>query len=748
MGDYDQGSYSLYARLIVQGSVPYRDFVFVSPPFYVLVLSTIYRIFGYSFYYGQYLSVFLSLASIVLIYLIGLKISKPGVGLLAAAFFAVSPEMVYSGRRVTQETLCIFLVILSIYFILDFIVAKKHSRLILCGLALGLAVAAKYTFLPAALAVVGAAIIFFMGEAFWAEIRRLAKPLFLLTYCSLVALVLAVLFLIVWVGKVSLPVPFFSSTNSLAVSLITAFAVFILPFVLSLMIMERDLHYKQWWVLFTQILRRKEIWYLIAGILSGFFIFIIYFLVKAPHQFISQTLSLQDSRGNLISFPSIQLAIQALSYTTPTAKLAYLPIFLSLPVALIILNKRTLSSVEIFMSFGIIITMFFCQFLSLIPRYYLSMYPFFLLGLSFLIPQDANLMKADIKVLSPPVKSVLISVVAIFLLFISLSCVLLVNYGEYDEGTIIPSPDANYVYQQTDNFLNSISAKTVYSVNPIFTALDPKLKFTSDFDTYSLLWMVRESPDQFIQDQIDQGVDYVVIDNIWLANIGPDNSPAQELVQAVQNQGRLVGIVAPGLPTFATIWALNVDKDNIFNGNFAQWAQDENIKVPLGWLPIFSSGSGDNVGIAQANLDGKQCLELYAAANGSSNSSTTVPEVSLNQSITFPEGNITFNVCPTGNTSMAQSTGIHFTSSDGHTLILGFSDAVNPEQIIKSADGNTVLVLRNAALNQWSAQTIDLTHYWNEEGWALPQTINMQLVAAGDNSKTGEYNYYIADIGQ
>ena len=726
--------------------MPYRDFVFVSPPFYTLVLASVYRIFGYNFYYGQYLSVFLSLSSIVIIYLAGLKISKPGVGLLAAAFFAVSPEMIYAGRRVTQEALCIFLVVLAIYFILDFIIAKRNSRLIFCGLAMGLAVAAKYTFLPAALAVVGTTVIFFMGETFWTEIRRLAKPIFLLTYGALVVLALAVLFLIVWVGKVSLPVPFFSSTNSLAVSLITAFAVFILPFILSLLLMERDIRYKQWWVLFTQIIRRKEIWYLIAGALSGFFIVIVFFLVKAPHQFISQTLLMQNSRGNIISFPSVQFAVQVLSNATPTAKLAYLPAFLALPVALLVLNKHTLSAAEIFISFGLFFTLFFCQFLALIPRYFLSMYPFFLLELSFLMPQEANLIKADFKSLSPPVRTALLGIIASFLLFISLSCVLLVNYGEYDQAIIIPSPDAHYVYQQTDNFLNSISAKAVYSVNPIFTALDPKLQFTSDFDTYSLLWMGTESPDHFVKDQIAHGVDYVVVDNNWLANIGP---PAQELSQSIENRGRLVGIVAPGLPTFTTIWALNVDKNSIFNGNFTQWAQDETIRLPLGWLPIFSSGSGDNPGIAQTDLDGRQCVELYVSeVNVSSDSRTSNPKVALSQSITFPENALTCSVYPTSNTGMAQPTGVHFTSGDGHTLIMGFSDAVNSEQITKSADGNTILVLRNAALNQWSDQTINLAAYWSREGWALPQNINIQLVASGDSNNPGNYNFYVSNIGE
>jgi 4-amino-4-deoxy-L-arabinose transferase-like glycosyltransferase len=744
MGDYDQGAYSLYARLIAQGSLPYRDFIFVSPPFYVLVLSTIYRIFGYNFYYGQYLSVFLSLASIVLIYFTGRKISRPGVGLVAAAFFAVSPEMIYAGRRVTQEALCIFLVVLAIYFIVDFIITSKRSRLIFCGLVLGLAVAAKYTFLPAALAVVGAAVFFFMGETFWDEIRKMVKPVFLLTYGALVALAMAVLFLVVWVGKVSLPVPFFSETGSFLVTLLTALVVFGLPLLLSLLVMERDLHYRQWWALFIRTFRRREIWYLAAGGLFGFFIVTIFFLVKAPHQFLTQTLSLQDSRGNIISFPSIQLAVQALFNATPTAKLAYLPAFLALPVAWLVLNKRTLSPVENFIVFGMIFTFFFCQFFMLIPRYYLSLYPFFLFSLSFLVPWDADFLKVDFKLLTPAVKSALICFIAVFLLFVSLSCVLLVNYGEYDEGIIIPSTDAHYVYQQTDNFLNSISAKKVFSVDPMVLALDPGLGFTSDFDTYSALCMVKESPSQFLQDQVAQGVDYAVIDNSWLNNIGP---PAQALSQVIESQARLVGIVAPGSPDYVTIWALNAPKAAIYNGNFTQWAQEENNSVPLGWLPVFPSGAGVNAAVSHTNIGGQQCVELSISTNGATNSSASAPAVSLFQSAVFPGSGITFSVYPTGNTSLAQPTGIHFTSGDGHTLILGFSDAVKSEQITKSADGNTIVVLRNAALNQWSDQTINLADYWNQAGWALPQNINIQLVAAVGTTNPGGSTVYVSNIG-
>jgi hypothetical protein len=102
----------------------------------------------------------------------------------------------------------------------------------------------------------------------------------------------------------------------------------------------------------------------------------------------------------------------------------------------------------------------------------------------------------------------------------------------------------------------------------------------------------------------------------------------------------------------------------------------------------------------------------------------------------------------TGNTSLAQPTGIHFTSGDGHTLILGFSDAVKSEQVTKSPDGNTLLVLRNAALNQWSEQTIDLAAYWQQAGWVLPQNMNIQLVAAGSTTNPGGSTFYVSNIGE
>ena len=67
--DYDEGAHSLGAYFISQGYLPYQDFTLVHPPLYDLVLAGVYKVFGYAFLDGRYLSVALSLACIILIYL-------------------------------------------------------------------------------------------------------------------------------------------------------------------------------------------------------------------------------------------------------------------------------------------------------------------------------------------------------------------------------------------------------------------------------------------------------------------------------------------------------------------------------------------------------------------------------------------------------------------------------------------------------------------------------------------------------
>jgi 4-amino-4-deoxy-L-arabinose transferase-like glycosyltransferase len=208
MGDYDQGVYSLDARLLTQGYLPYAGFVLVHPPLYILVLAAVYKVFGYSLFAGKYFSAALSLVSIIFIYLIGKRISRPACGLAAAALFAVSPDMVYYGQRVVQEPLGIFLVIMAIYFGVLTLTGGGKKWAFISGICLGLAVATKYTFLPAFFAMLGVMLVFSLGEQFTDAARKLARPASLLIYASIAAVLIAILMVIQASFAASLPVPF------------------------------------------------------------------------------------------------------------------------------------------------------------------------------------------------------------------------------------------------------------------------------------------------------------------------------------------------------------------------------------------------------------------------------------------------------------------------------------------------------------------------------------------------------------
>ncbi len=150
INDYDEGAYSMGGRFIAQGFMPYKDFTLVHPPFYDLVLSAIYKVFGYNFFYGRYFSVLLSIACVILVYFIVKKLYNSTAALIAAFLFVIFPEFYSSWYRAVQEPLGIFLVLAGLYFAGTYIQSKKNGgHLLFSGLCLGLAVATKYTFIPA-----------------------------------------------------------------------------------------------------------------------------------------------------------------------------------------------------------------------------------------------------------------------------------------------------------------------------------------------------------------------------------------------------------------------------------------------------------------------------------------------------------------------------------------------------------------------------------------------------------------------
>jgi len=740
--DFDEGAYSLGGRFISQGYLPYQDFLLAHPPLYDLVLASVYKVFGYSFFYGRYLSVALSVASIILIYFIGKRMYHPRAGLGAAALFAVSTEVMYYGRRVIQEPLGIFLVLLAIYLAFDFISNRKQNKLILCGLVLGLAVATKYIFIPAVIAIVVAAVVISMKEDFWRSIRKLGRWELWGVYASFAAIFYAFLLLLKWVFGLDVPIPFIGPMYPTAGNVVIAIFVFVVPFFIAVLL-EKSFPSKEWWLQLWGLRRNKVLWMLVGGTVLGFVCVTGFFWIKAPQEFITQTVLIQQNRS-AVEFPSFVALLRTAPFSPAFLRMAFLPILFIIPLILVLLNKRDFHKSDCFLSIALIVSFIFCQVFFHLPRYYVSVMPFLFLSICWLVPQ------MNVKMLTARLKAGLMVFLAVILFSLSLSVVLLKNYTGYDINWPWFSANEEEVYEETLEFLEGAEAEKIYATNPIFPAMSPKLNSTLAFDTFALLWLKEVPPEEMVRDLIDEDVDYVVLDT-WVRYWGyPYEKQATELVEQVRLNSRLVEVIEPDSRCMVEIYRLGVQAEGIFNGNFEHWVRTEGMAAPLGWNPILIKGEGDKAIIHEDYIAGKKCVALDIYEDGEKFDGTDSTHAGISQKISFPQGKIAVEVFPRVNTTttetLALGPGIHFMDGDGHACIIGFSDEVDTETIIRSEDGKRTLVFKPAQLQQWSEHTIDLPAYWSHAGWQQPTEVTVLLVVSAYYTNPGYYAFCVAGI--
>jgi len=740
--DFDEGAYSLGGRFISQGYLPYQDFLLAHPPLYDLVLASVYKVFGYSFFYGRYLSVALSVASIILIYFIGKRMYHPRAGLGAAALFAVSTEVMYYGRRVIQEPLGIFLVLLAIYLAFDFISNRKQNKLILCGLVLGLAVATKYIFIPAVIAIVVAAVVISMKEDFWRSIRKLGRWELWGVYASFAAIFYAFLLLLKWVFGLDVPIPFIGPMYPTAGNVVIAIFVFVVPFFIAVLL-EKSFPSKEWWLQLWGLRRNKVLWMLVGGTVLGFVCVTGFFWIKAPQEFITQTVLIQQNRS-AVEFPSFVALLRTAPFSPAFLRMAFLPILFIIPLILVLLNKRDFHKSDCFLSIALIVSFIFCQVFFHLPRYYVSVMPFLFLSICWLVPQ------MNVKMLTARLKAGLMVFLAVILFSLSLSVVLLKNYTGYDINWPWFSANEEEVYEETLEFLEGAEAEKIYATNPIFPAMSPKLNSTLAFDTFALLWLKEVPPEEMVRDLIDEDVDYVVLDT-WVRYWGyPYEKQATELVEQVRLNSRLVEVIEPDSRCMVEIYRLGVQAEGIFNGNFEHWVRTEGMAAPLGWNPILIKGEGDKAIIHEDYIAGKKCVALDIYEDGEKFDGTDSTHAGISQKISFPQGKIAVEVFPRVNTTttetLALGPGIHFMDGDGHACIIGFSDEVDTETIIRSEDGKRTLVFKPAQLQQWSEHTIDLPAYWSHAGWQQPTEVTVLLVVSAYYINPGYYAFCVAEI--
>ena len=137
--NFDEGNLIYGANLLLDGYIPYRDYITRSPAQLILIATSI-KIFGESLFAGRFVTVILSSLSIFLLYKIGVKLYDFRVGLLAALFYSLSPFVVYTSYIVKLEPNQAFFIIASVYALIKGFETNQTKYYVLNGALIGIAI--------------------------------------------------------------------------------------------------------------------------------------------------------------------------------------------------------------------------------------------------------------------------------------------------------------------------------------------------------------------------------------------------------------------------------------------------------------------------------------------------------------------------------------------------------------------------------------------------------------------------------
>jgi 4-amino-4-deoxy-L-arabinose transferase-like glycosyltransferase len=122
----DEPDYHRHASDIAAGRgflTPAGEPTAARPPLYPIVLAGVYRLFGPNHAAGRVLQMALGVGIVLLTYLVARKLFSSDVGLIAAAFAAVNPSLVYLSALLMTENLAIVLLLLVLLCL-----AKEHAE--------------------------------------------------------------------------------------------------------------------------------------------------------------------------------------------------------------------------------------------------------------------------------------------------------------------------------------------------------------------------------------------------------------------------------------------------------------------------------------------------------------------------------------------------------------------------------------------------------------------------------------------
>lgn len=140
--------HDLLAREIVAGKAGSEPFF--RAPLYYYFLAGVYKLFGYSFWAARLVQALIGSGSCVLLYLLGLRVFRPTVALIAAATMALYGPLVFFDGELLTPVLELFLDLGFLLLTLRAVESGSPRDALAAGLVLGLSAIARPNILVAA----------------------------------------------------------------------------------------------------------------------------------------------------------------------------------------------------------------------------------------------------------------------------------------------------------------------------------------------------------------------------------------------------------------------------------------------------------------------------------------------------------------------------------------------------------------------------------------------------------------------
>ena len=143
----DEGYYHLIARMTAEGSLPYRDYIYVQTPLYPFVYAPFLKLFGHSLIMARTCSLLLGFCSFLLAVRVARNIGGNAAAICTAALILVQPFTVYYLTIVKLYAMTSLLLTLLVYLLTTTL--PPTLRYSLAAMIAALAICTRLTVLPA-----------------------------------------------------------------------------------------------------------------------------------------------------------------------------------------------------------------------------------------------------------------------------------------------------------------------------------------------------------------------------------------------------------------------------------------------------------------------------------------------------------------------------------------------------------------------------------------------------------------------